>query len=175
MSNELSTIMSLLKSLQNQNIHSVVVSLSNKGGGGGGAVCREGYKKIKWGIESFHTLKSKLLHVVLQLWWLYTVQTLLLVYILSPSGALSWSLNHITVIRTCYTYKYACRQHTYTRSCRLCNSTSLPEWGRAYGGRRNMDNVRTELTPLWFHSADSLINRNVWPENERKRKKGRRK
>lgn len=29
-----------------------------------------------------------------------------------------------------------------------------------------MNNVRTEQTPLWFHSTDSLINRNVWPVTE---------
>lgn len=29
-----------------------------------------------------------------------------------------------------------------------------------------MNNVRTERTPLWFHSTDSLINRNVWPVTE---------
>ena len=43
-----------------------------------------------------------------------------------------------------------------------------------YGGRRNMNNVRTEQTPLWFHSTDSLINRNVlaWNKRERKQEKG---
>lgn len=27
-----------------------------------------------------------------------------------------------------------------------------------------MDDVGTEQTPLWFHSSDTLINRNVFPQ-----------
>lgn len=67
-----------------------------------------------------------------------------------------------------------CRQHTYTHHAACVFPALYQNEGRTYRGRRNMDNVRTELTPLWFHSADSLIKRNVWPEHgrERERKEG---
>lgn len=59
--------------------------------------------------------------MVVQLWWLYTVQTLVLVYILTLGGALSCSLNHITVIQTCYTHKHTRvgNTHTHDRVARV--------------------------------------------------------
>lgn len=36
-----------------------------------------------------------------------------------------------------------------------------------------MNNVRTEQTPLWSHSTESLINSHFWPETEREVRKWR--
>lgn len=76
---------------------------------------------------------------------------------------LSCSLNHITVIQTCCCHKHTCVGNTYCMHilCRV-HSTSLREWRRVYGSRKNMNNVRKEQTPLWFQSTETLINRNVF-------------
>lgn len=45
-----------------------------------------------------------------------------------------------------------------------CHSTSLGESRGEYGGWADMDDVGTEQTPMWFHSSDTRINRNVFAQ-----------
>lgn len=54
--------------------------------------------------------------------------------------------------------------HTGIHSHVACHSTSLGESRGEYGGRTDMDDVGTEQTTLWFHSSDTLINRNVFAQ-----------
>lgn len=105
----------------------------------------------------------KLLYVLAQLQRQSAAQALFLVYIPTRQEPVMFSKPHHCNLDR-YTHKHTRVQaaHVYTHSqVRACHSTSLPRWRRAYGGRGSTNNVRKEQTPRWFHSTDTLINRNV--------------
>lgn len=58
------------------------------------------------------------MYVVVQLQWLYTAQTFLLVYIWALCGALSFSFNHITVIHI-QKHKRGHNTHTHNHGARV--------------------------------------------------------